>query len=254
MKIRPVGAELFHPCAWTDRQTGGHDEANSRHSKFCELAGEPKNRKLSCGDLSPRRTESRAAFLLSYRKGPGSNTDQNSQGCQPWQIFLFPRSFKATMKQRLLPHRLHIPFGSSLLDCPTTKRWMSVADERVSLNKPEIKQSGETHTTVEFLVDEINVVKKSSATWCRKVVSGFIMPMNEYYVCTATEEYQKVRKGHGISMPSTHKLACVVLLTAEVTNHKTWFIWRHELPSMGDPIPRCEQTNLLTWSDTKWGK
>jgi len=99
MKIRPVGAELFHPGARTDRQTGG------------------------CGDLSPGRTGIRAAFRLSYRKGPGSNTDQNSQGCQPWQIFLFPRSFKATMKQRLLPHRLHIPFGLSLLDCPTTERW-----------------------------------------------------------------------------------------------------------------------------------
>jgi len=39
-----------------------------------------------------------------------------------------------------------------------------VADERVPLNKPEIKQSGETHTAVEFLADEINVVKKSSVT------------------------------------------------------------------------------------------
>jgi len=28
MKIRPVGAELFH--------LDGHDEANSRHSQFCE--------------------------------------------------------------------------------------------------------------------------------------------------------------------------------------------------------------------------
>jgi hypothetical protein len=35
---------------------------------------------------------------------------------------LFPRSFKATMKQRLLPHRLHIPFGLSPLDCSTTER------------------------------------------------------------------------------------------------------------------------------------
>jgi hypothetical protein len=30
MKIRPVGAELFHPY--------GHDEANNRFSKFCEHA------------------------------------------------------------------------------------------------------------------------------------------------------------------------------------------------------------------------
>jgi len=30
MKIRPVGSELFH--------SDGHDEANSRHSQFCERA------------------------------------------------------------------------------------------------------------------------------------------------------------------------------------------------------------------------
>jgi hypothetical protein len=36
MKIRPVGAELFH--ADGDRQTDRHDEANSRFSQFCERA------------------------------------------------------------------------------------------------------------------------------------------------------------------------------------------------------------------------
>jgi hypothetical protein len=34
MKIRPVGAELFH----ADRQTDKHDEANSRFSQICERA------------------------------------------------------------------------------------------------------------------------------------------------------------------------------------------------------------------------
>jgi len=34
MKIRPVGAELFHVEGWTDR----HDEANTRFSQFCECA------------------------------------------------------------------------------------------------------------------------------------------------------------------------------------------------------------------------
>ena len=34
MKIRPVGAELFH----VDRQTDGHDEANGRFSQFYESA------------------------------------------------------------------------------------------------------------------------------------------------------------------------------------------------------------------------
>jgi len=32
MKIRPVGAELFHADGWTDR----HDEANSQFSQSCE--------------------------------------------------------------------------------------------------------------------------------------------------------------------------------------------------------------------------
>jgi hypothetical protein len=34
MKIRPVGAELFHAGGRADR----HDEANSRFSQFCERA------------------------------------------------------------------------------------------------------------------------------------------------------------------------------------------------------------------------
>jgi hypothetical protein len=34
MKIRPVGAELFHAGGRTDRR----DEANSRFSQFCERA------------------------------------------------------------------------------------------------------------------------------------------------------------------------------------------------------------------------
>jgi hypothetical protein len=34
MKIRPVGAKLFHE----DRWTYGHDEADGRFSQFCELA------------------------------------------------------------------------------------------------------------------------------------------------------------------------------------------------------------------------
>jgi len=34
MKMRSVGAELFHTAGWTDR----HGEVNSRFSKFCESA------------------------------------------------------------------------------------------------------------------------------------------------------------------------------------------------------------------------
>ena len=36
MKIRVVGAELFHEGGRTDRQTDRHDKANSRFSKFFE--------------------------------------------------------------------------------------------------------------------------------------------------------------------------------------------------------------------------
>jgi hypothetical protein len=34
MKIRPVGAELFHEEGQTDRQRDKHDEANNRFSQF----------------------------------------------------------------------------------------------------------------------------------------------------------------------------------------------------------------------------
>jgi hypothetical protein len=40
MKIRPVGAELFHADARTDRQTDSHVEANSPFSQFCERTKE----------------------------------------------------------------------------------------------------------------------------------------------------------------------------------------------------------------------
>jgi hypothetical protein len=35
MKIRPLGAKLFHADGRTDTQTDRHDETNSRFSKFC---------------------------------------------------------------------------------------------------------------------------------------------------------------------------------------------------------------------------
>jgi len=36
MKLGLVGAELFHADRRKDVRTGGHDEANSRFSQFCE--------------------------------------------------------------------------------------------------------------------------------------------------------------------------------------------------------------------------
>jgi hypothetical protein len=38
MKIRLVGAELFHADVQTDGHTERHDEANSRFLQFCERA------------------------------------------------------------------------------------------------------------------------------------------------------------------------------------------------------------------------
>jgi len=38
MKIRPVGADLFHAGGRTDWRTDIHDEANSRFSYFFERA------------------------------------------------------------------------------------------------------------------------------------------------------------------------------------------------------------------------
>jgi len=38
IKIRPVGAELFHADGRLDGQTDRHDEANSRFLQFYELA------------------------------------------------------------------------------------------------------------------------------------------------------------------------------------------------------------------------
>jgi hypothetical protein len=40
MKIRQVGADLFHAVKRTDGRTDIHDEANSRFSQFCERAYE----------------------------------------------------------------------------------------------------------------------------------------------------------------------------------------------------------------------
>ena len=39
--IRPFGAELFHTDRRTNGRTDGHDEANSRFSKYCERAQNP---------------------------------------------------------------------------------------------------------------------------------------------------------------------------------------------------------------------
>jgi hypothetical protein len=38
MKIRPVGAKLFHVDRQTDGQMDRRDEANSRFSQFCKRA------------------------------------------------------------------------------------------------------------------------------------------------------------------------------------------------------------------------
>jgi hypothetical protein len=46
MKIRPVGAELYHADRRTDGQEDRHDEANSGFSQFCERAPKRTNAHL----------------------------------------------------------------------------------------------------------------------------------------------------------------------------------------------------------------
>jgi len=49
MKVRPMGAELFHAGERTDGQTDRHVEANSRISQFCERS------KTGCEAYEPLR-------------------------------------------------------------------------------------------------------------------------------------------------------------------------------------------------------
>lgn len=103
---------------------------------------------------------------------------------------MFPRSFKATMKQNLLPHRLHIPLDLSLLHCPTTERW-SVCGWMKGF---QINHTKWWNTAVEFLVDEINVVKK---------VKCYMVQKSGQWLYTAHEwilrvcRYRRVSKGTG---------------------------------------------------------
>jgi len=46
MKIRPVGAELFHADGQTDR----HDEANNRSSQFCDEPTNPTLTAVYCNE------------------------------------------------------------------------------------------------------------------------------------------------------------------------------------------------------------
>ena len=55
MKIRPVGAALFH-----DRRTDGYDDANNRFSQFCERA-----QKLSCQILTSHKFRTDANIFSS---------------------------------------------------------------------------------------------------------------------------------------------------------------------------------------------
>jgi len=41
MKIRPVGAQLFHANRWRERQTDRHDEDNSYFSQNCKKRLKP---------------------------------------------------------------------------------------------------------------------------------------------------------------------------------------------------------------------
>ena len=145
MKIRPVGAELFHPDRQTDRPTGGHDELTVDLRNFASFLTSLKiasflvaNCKQSAS--SPRRTERRATFLLSFRKGPGSNTDQNSQGCQLWQFSCFLDPWRQRWNEGFYHTNCTFLSNYHCLNVRPQNAKMFVVDERVSLNKPEIKR------------------------------------------------------------------------------------------------------------------
>ena len=56
MKIRPVGAELFHADRWTDGETRRHNEVKSCFSQFCEKR--PKGRKcVKISTINPLKPE-----------------------------------------------------------------------------------------------------------------------------------------------------------------------------------------------------
>jgi hypothetical protein len=61
MKIRPVGAELFHADERTDGRTDRHDEVNSCFSQFCERAFD-----WVCGSLKLRKTEIPNKTIISF--------------------------------------------------------------------------------------------------------------------------------------------------------------------------------------------
>ena len=74
MKIRPVGAELFH----ADRRTDRHDKSNSRALKFCERAeklldSEEERTKTfrNVGNCSPKDTTSHPRRFGPATTAPG---------------------------------------------------------------------------------------------------------------------------------------------------------------------------------------
>jgi len=73
MKIRQLGAELFHADGRTDR----HDEANSRFSPFCESALKPSNSMEDCPFKNPETVGMNFTVALKGRM----QTNQYSPNC-----------------------------------------------------------------------------------------------------------------------------------------------------------------------------
>jgi len=78
MKIRPMGAELFHEEGRTDRQTHRHDKAYSRFSNFCERPKQQKKKGIIIFLTSaPIRVSCRMKAQRNQDSGsimPGANT------------------------------------------------------------------------------------------------------------------------------------------------------------------------------------
>jgi hypothetical protein len=103
---------------------------------------------------------------------------------------------------------------------------MFVADDKAccQINQKSNVQSGGGYTHSSAISGGRIGATKPSSTRRRKVASGFIKHMTEYCVCVCG--YSRVSEGtgrrgcHGISLPSTQKVACVGLLTARRVNKK----------------------------------
>lgn len=133
------------------------------------------------------------------------------------------------MKQQLSTYRLHIPFNLSLLNCWTTERYMFSADGCGSLSH----KSNVQNTKIGGIWGRRNNGSYKAKCYLKEkncTVIWYSLSEN-VEVCITTEDYQKVRGSHGISLPSTQKWPGVWLPTAHYYHTNRTFIWRYSRTS-----------------------